>query len=114
MSKYFDWQTKLKVWEKARRSDCFTHLPAEWRQDVAGAYMKWSEYGNRDSEFGWEIDHIVPESLGGTDDLSNLQAMHWANNLAKGVKTSTFKPAVGGWNGRNGRPMYPNTEIPTH
>jgi len=31
-----------------------------------------------------EIDHIKPVSLGGTDDLRNLQPLHWRNNRYKG------------------------------
>lgn len=41
------------------------------------------EYG-QESQFGWEIDHIVPVSSGGTDELENLQALHWENNASKG------------------------------
>ena len=29
--------------------------------------MKKSEYGNVNSEFGWEIDHIIPLSKNGLD-----------------------------------------------
>lgn len=32
------------------------------------------------------VDHIVPKSLGGTDDLDNLQAMCRPHNLKKGTK----------------------------
>ena len=34
--------------------------------------MKKSDYGNRKSKFGWEIGHIIPISLGGTNDAHNL------------------------------------------
>ncbi|KUG25132.1 hypothetical protein ASZ90_005048 [hydrocarbon metagenome] len=33
--------------------------------------------------YGWEIDHIIPLSLGGTDDIANLQPLHWENNRKK-------------------------------
>lgn len=36
------------------------------------------------TEFGWEIDHIIPVSKGGTDDMDNLQPLHWKNNRKKG------------------------------
>ena len=32
-----------------------------------------------------EIDHIAPRSLGGTDELSNLQAVHHICNVRKGA-----------------------------
>ena len=55
-----------------------------WRKDACGAHIKWSDYGNTSSNFGWEIDHIRPVAHGGTDALANLQALHWQNNRNKG------------------------------
>jgi hypothetical protein len=59
--------------------------PREWRKDVCGAWMYRDSYGNRNSEFGWEIDHIVAAKDGKDpdDSLSNLQPLHWENNVAK-------------------------------
>lgn len=50
------------------------------RQDQCGAWIKRDEYGNRNSSYGWEIDHISP---GGADILSNLRPLQWQNNVDK-------------------------------
>jgi hypothetical protein len=56
---------------------------ALWRQDPCGALMYWHDYGRTNSKHGWEIDHILPVASGGTDDTTNLQALHWKNNRQK-------------------------------
>lgn len=58
--------------------------PAVIRQDRCGAWIKLKDYGNRDSNWGWEIDHIVPTSNGGQHVIENVQPLHWRNNVAKG------------------------------
>ena len=55
-----------------------------WRRDKCGSAMKFSEHGNRQSEYGWEIDHIDPINNGGNDYLNNLQPLNWVNNAKKG------------------------------
>lgn len=53
------------------------------RKDVCGAWIKLSDYGNRNSEFGWEIDHVIPAANGGSDMLDNLRPLHWQNNASR-------------------------------
>ena len=68
------------------------HNPDHIRQDACGAWIVYEDYNNRDSMFGWEIDHIYPVSrlrcLGVPevlwDNPLNIRALHWRNNLSKG------------------------------
>lgn len=64
------------------------------RKDACGAWIKWANYGDTNSEWGWEIDHIYPVARGGTNSPNNLQALHWKNNRAKGDSIIGFSPAI--------------------
>jgi hypothetical protein len=68
------------VWRKGTPEAGLT----TFRKEVCGASMQRSSYGDRSSKYGWEVDHMKPVALGGTDDLSNLQPLQWENNVYKG------------------------------
>jgi 5-methylcytosine-specific restriction endonuclease McrA len=38
----------------------------------------------RNSRWGATIDHVIPLSLGGSDDIENMQLAHWICNIKKG------------------------------
>ncbi|MFQ5875528.1 MAG: HNH endonuclease [Dehalococcoidia bacterium] len=61
--------------------------PNVFRKDACGAWIRRASHGDHDADlgFGWDIDHIVPESEGGTDGLSNLRPLQWKNNAARGA-----------------------------
>src|SRR5437762_2669887 len=67
-----------QVWEKATVTE--PNDPKLWRKDQCGAWIHRSAHGNRDSQYGWEIDHIQPVSQGGGDEVSNLRPLQWQNN----------------------------------
>lgn len=79
----FSDQQIANVWAKAQYVDD-TNEARGFRKDRCGAWIRGGDYGNRNTTFGWEIDHIIPKSQGGSDALSNLQPLHWENNAAKG------------------------------
>lgn len=74
----WDEQTIQNVWLKGTIVD--GQDSAKWRKDDCGAWIGRQFYGNRDSQYGWEIDHISP---GGPDILSNLRPLQWENNAEK-------------------------------
>jgi hypothetical protein len=67
-----------RVWNKGRPIP--GKDPDIMRQDPCSTPMKKDDYGNRDSDYGWEIDHINPK---GSDNVANLQPLNWKNNTRK-------------------------------
>ena len=55
-----------------------------YREDPYGFQIYRHSYG-KESRQGWEIDHIRPVTLGGSDDRSNLQPLVWTMNREKGT-----------------------------
>lgn len=80
-----------KVWEKGIIDS--NAKPEEFRKDTCGAWMARNEYGKETDE-GWEIDHVYPASKGGDNELENLRPMNWANNRSKGDDFPSYSCAV--------------------
>lgn len=74
-------EQKSAVWNKATKVE--GNDPNVFRKDECGAWIKWADHGNRNSQYGWEIDHITPESKGGSDNTNNLCPLQWQNNISK-------------------------------
>ena len=82
-------ELKLKVWEKGIIDDRYPSNKV--RKDACGAFILYDAFGDRNSIFGWEIDHIYPVSklkekgcLGEQiDNIINLRPLNCKNNASK-------------------------------
>ena len=73
---------KRSAW--ARTTPVGGHANAwEFRKDSLGNLVRYADYGNRKSPFGWELDYIIPHRRGGLTAAENLQALHWRATAAK-------------------------------
>ena len=77
-------ETALSLWERDYGRDIRTY-------DYAGRPMDKAAYGNRNSQYGWNIDHIYPESKGGKSVSNNLICCSIQTNDEKADKFPTFK-----------------------
>ena len=87
-------------WERANPVD--GEDKNEVRRDASGAIIHYSDYKNRNSDYGWEIDHIyprirleeahVPEVL--ICNTRNLRPMNWKNNVSKGSDYPSYITVV--------------------
>ena len=77
---------KNKVWAKGAYIS--GSGPTELRRDAYGCTMRRDKHGDRDHNQGWEMDHIFPKSLGGSDELYNRRPLNWKINVEKGNKKS--------------------------
>ncbi|MGP1451236.1 MAG: HNH endonuclease [Metamycoplasmataceae bacterium] len=60
-------------------------------KDFAGRMIVKGAYGDWNSKFSWNIDHILPKKLGGKDNLNNLIPCHILTNQEKGQSFPSFK-----------------------
>jgi hypothetical protein len=73
---------KRSAW--SRTTPIGNHASAwDFRKDCLGNMVRYADFGNRKSPFGWELDFVIPKSLGGTSDPENLQALHWRATAAR-------------------------------
>lgn len=79
-TKYNSSNCKDKVWELAKPvRGCD---PDRIRQDPYGNKICYNSYGKCTPQ-GWDIDHIKPQSRGGSDNIRNLQALQSSVNRSK-------------------------------
>ena len=72
------------------------------RQDACGAWILRSSFGQADSEYCWEVDHICPKSFllkmgiaeNLIDDLKNLRPLNRKNNISKASDYPSYRAVV--------------------
>jgi hypothetical protein len=77
-----DYGRRLLVWLQGHKVP--GRDPDVWRQDDFGNLIRYQDYGDRNSRFGWEIDHRRPNALGGLGTLDNLRPLHCRANASLG------------------------------
>lgn len=70
-------EDKITIWEKGNFITGYE--PSKWRRDKYGNEIKWEDYGNRKSRYGWEIGQINLISNGVVNNIVNLNPLHWKN-----------------------------------
>lgn len=93
-------QQKQYVWNRATAVEGYDK--SRFRKDACGAWIIWDKYGDNDSLYGWEIDHIVPQSLleekgysqKDIDNIDNLRALQHENNASKSDDYPSYTAVV--------------------
>jgi len=73
-----------------------------YRKDACGAWIIRNKYGDTDNLYGWEVDHIVPQSLlrdkgfseSMIDNSLNLRALQHENNASKSDDYPSYTAVV--------------------
>jgi len=71
----------LNIWNKGVIVDGYD--PARFRKDICGCWMRFEDHA-LETDYGWEVDHILPRSMRGMSYIANLQPLWWRNNRRKG------------------------------
>lgn len=77
-------ETAMRIWSKRYGKEIRV-------TDFAGRIMVKSAYDDRDSKYGWNMDHILPQSKGGKTAEHNLVCCHILTNDEKADKFPCFK-----------------------
>ena len=83
---------KDAVWKKGKKIQDMD--PNEFRKcNISNNIIRYSHYGDNNSVYNWDIDHIIPKSKNGSNDISNLQPVSSSKNRSMGNSIKN-KPSV--------------------
>lgn len=88
MSRNYTEPERLAIFKATTSHISSLHEELGIRKDRKGNEIMWARYGDRDSVYGWEVDHVIALANGGSDHISNLQALQWKANVEKSDKPS--------------------------
>ncbi len=77
-------ETAMRLWSKTFGKETKV-------KDYTGRIIAKGAYNDRKSEFGWNVDHILPQSRGGKTADYNLIICHISTNDEKADKFPAFK-----------------------
>ena len=77
-------ETAMRLWNKSFGRETKV-------KDFTGRTIAKGAYNDRNSEFGWNVDHILPQSRGGKTADHNLVCCHILTNDEKADKFPAFK-----------------------
>ena len=89
-----------EAWNRATEVEGYDK--SRYRKDACGAWIIRNKYGDTDSLYGWEVDHIVPQSLlrekgiseSMIDNSLNLRALQHENNASKSDDYPSYTAVV--------------------
>lgn len=76
-------ETAMRLWNK-------TYGRESKARDYTGRMMAKGAYNDRNSDFGWNVDHILPQSRGGVTADHNLVCCHILTNDEKADRFPCF------------------------
>jgi hypothetical protein len=83
MNSYGKSGCKDAVWKKGKIIRGYDSN--EWRKDIYGNMIRYIDHGKA-TEYGWDIDHYIPKSKGGSDDITNLHPVQYSKNRGMGIR----------------------------
>lgn len=74
---------KDAVWNKGKK--IIGKDPTKYRKDSYGNVIQYNKHG-KTTIYGWDIDHTIPKAKGGSNDIYNLEPVHYSKNRSMGAK----------------------------